>query len=285
MICELNQIFRRLRQYESESDWIAAVLDGACLFAPQAGVFLVQREMAHLRRQRNLNVGEDLTFGVSSARAFATAIESKDAVIALRTPAEVGAALRTPDSSERALLVPVINNQRTAAVLFAGGESEPGACMSALELIAGMASAVLERRANTALTVQLTPPESQSRAAKRAAGAKSAGNREMADRKPDLSSWVRLSAEQRGKHLRARRFSRVKVAEMQLSRPDACRAGREQNNVYLFLKKEIDSARESYRAQFMSEPRIPDYFHRELVRSAADGDESKLGVDYPGRLS
>ena len=70
-----------------------------------------------------------------------------------------------------------------------------------------------------------------------------------------------------------------------LARPDAARAGREQNNVYLFLKSDIDSARESYRAQFMRDKSIVDYFHLELVRTAAEGDESKLGAEYPGPLA
>jgi hypothetical protein len=103
-------------------------------------------------------------------------------------------------------------------------------------------------------------------------------------RSPALPPWSALNEEQRNLHLRAQRFSRVKVAEMQLSRPEACRAGLEQNDVYLFLKKEIDSAREAYRAQFMTGPSMADYLHLELVRTAAEGEESKLGADYPGQL-
>jgi hypothetical protein len=84
--------------------------------------------------------------------------------------------------------------------------------------------------------------------------------------------------------VRAQRFSRVKVAEMELSRPEACRAGREKGNLYLFLKNEIEAARNAFREQFMLIPSMVDYLHLELVRAAAEGDEKRLGADYPGQL-
>jgi hypothetical protein len=76
----------------------------------------------------------------------------------------------------------------------------------------------------------------------------------------------------------------VKVAQMEISRPEACRAGRKESNFYLFLKREIDSARDSYRKQFMTAPHMPDYLHLELVHTALEGQEQKLGADYPGQL-
>jgi hypothetical protein len=90
--------------------------------------------------------------------------------------------------------------------------------------------------------------------------------------------------DQRQLHIRAQRFARVSIAELQLARPEACRAGREQNDLYLFLKREIDKARENYRKQFMTVPSMVDYLHLELIQTAAQGDEHKLGADYPGRL-
>jgi hypothetical protein len=85
-------------------------------------------------------------------------------------------------------------------------------------------------------------------------------------------------------HLHARRFARVKVAEMQFYRPEACHAGREQKNLYLHLKQDIDSARELFRNQFMTSPTIVDYLHLELVGALAENDETRLGVDYPGQM-
>ena len=99
-----------------------------------------------------------------------------------------------------------------------------------------------------------------------------------------LPAWGRLREDERKSHFRAQRFARVKVAEMQLYKPDACRAGREQSNLYLYLKDEIDSARAVFRNQFMSTPTMVDYFHVELVRTLAENNEVVLGADYPGQM-
>jgi hypothetical protein len=99
-----------------------------------------------------------------------------------------------------------------------------------------------------------------------------------------LPAWADLDEHQRQLHMRAQRFARVTVAEMQLAKPGECRAGREKADFYLFLNKEIDKAREIYRKQFMTISSMVDYLHLELVQTAVEGDERKLGADYPGKL-
>lgn len=270
---QLNQTLRRLKQYRTEAEWVSALLDGISRFVDAAAVFALENNQLRLRGSYRFELPENLAFALNSGRAFETALETKDTVVALRSPAEVSSHLCTPDPAgadplDRAVLIPLLNGSRIAAVLFAAarlaGQSP------ALELVAGMASIVLERRVNASVNVQIAP---------------------VADRPapasplvPQLPYWAGLDEEQRRLHLRAKRFSRVKVAEMQLFQPEACRSGREQNNVYLFLKKDIDAARGSYRDQFMARPGMDDYLHLELVRVAAGGDESKLGADYPGHM-
>ena len=39
---ELNQLFRRFRQYEKEADWARLVLEGAGSYAPEAALFSLQ---------------------------------------------------------------------------------------------------------------------------------------------------------------------------------------------------------------------------------------------------
>ena len=99
-----------------------------------------------------------------------------------------------------------------------------------------------------------------------------------------LPAWADLDEHQRQLHMRAQRFARVTVAEMQLAKPGECRAGRAKADFYLFLNKEIDKAREIYRKQFMTISSMVDYLHLELVQTAVEGDERKLGADYPGQL-
>ena len=85
---------------------------------------------------------------------------------------------------------------------------------------------------------------------------------------------------------RAKRFVRVKVAEMQLYAADRVAAGRAARQLYRALQKEIDDARAGFAAEFLTPPRgIPDCLHEELVRVLAQNDATLLGSDYPGPLA
>lgn len=272
---ELNQSFRRLRQYQGESEWNSALLDGLSRFTRQAAVFEVKSGTLYLRKQRYLDLPEDLSFPVTSAPAFASVIEARDPVVALRTASEVTEHLSLPEAGSRAHLLPVLNGDRVVAVAFAADEE--GADVNGLELVVGIASAVLERQSNRELhgkiaTASIAPAPANSSSSPSGPAPRS------------LPRWADLDEKGQMLHVRAQRFARTTVAEMQLARPEACRAGREKANLYLFLKNEIETARSQYRQQFMVIPSMVDYLHLELIRTAAQGVEERLGADYPGQL-
>jgi hypothetical protein len=155
---------------------------------------------------------------------------------------------------------------------------------NALELIAGIASTVLQRQLNASIHTQISM---SARPSSKATGTSSDGytkNPQWAGDTSPRPSWSDLSHSERDTHVRAQRFARVSVAEMELAKPEASRTGRAQSSLYTFLKPEIDTARERYRQHFMSIPSMVDYLHIELVHTAAEGDESKLGAEYPGPL-
>jgi hypothetical protein len=274
---ELNQLLRRFRQYQAESDWASLLLDATSRFVEQAAVFVLKDGVLELLGQTNLLLADDLAFPVRSAAAFASAADSKDPVIALRTSGEVGEALSGSEPGARAHILPIVNGDRTVALLFAVYTGPVDS--DALELITGIASIVLERRSNTSLHSQIAvapaPLEKNGSFANVHAWPSAMSG---------LPSWADLAEDDRALHIRAQRFSRVSVAQMQLTRPEACRAGREQSNLYLFLKNEIDRARETFRTRFLTIPSMVDYLHLELVHTAAEDDEKKLGADYPGQL-
>jgi hypothetical protein len=258
---QLNQLLRRLRQYKTEGEWISILAESASTFAAELAVLEVQGSSLKLRAMRGLSLPQDLSVPV--APAFANAIETKDPVVALRSPSEVGQEFAL--CGARARLIPIENGERVVALLFVADSEELDP--NALELIAGIASAVLARKTNISLHSQieaLPPPSSKEPRA--------------------LPAWGDLTEPERALHLRAQRFSRVAVAEAQLSRPEACSAGRDARDLYLFLKTEIEKARDTYRKQFMVIPSMVDYLHLELVRVIAGGDEAAMGVEYPGAM-
>jgi hypothetical protein len=264
LLSQFNSLARRFRQYKTEGEWVGLVLEGARAFAHQVALFALENGVLHLRGHVNLELPDTLAFPMEGAAAFQSVCATKDPVTALRNPAEVSEALSVPATVERAHLLPILNGARVAAILFAAGSESFD--LNGLEFVTGLASGVLERQSNATRHAQIAIlPQSPAET----------------NGPPSLNN---LGEGDRQLHIRARRFSRVAVAELQLARPDACRAGREQDSLYVFLAKEIDRSREIYRRQFMTIPSMADYLHMELTQTMAEGDVSKLGADYPGPL-
>jgi len=274
----LNQLLRRLRRYEEEAEWASTTLDAAASFASRIALFAVRAGNLVLLGERNLSLAPSLVIPSQSGGAFAHAIAAKDTVVAMRTASEVGEALASTDPGERACIVPISNRDRVVSVLFApSGTGENN--VDALELVAGLASIVLERQSNITLHTQIQQAQMEETQLQ-----PPPANATVPIARTTLPSWSNLDEKERAQHIRAQRFSRVKVAEMQLYKPEACRQGREQGNLYLLLRPEIDTARDTYRSQFMTTPTMVDYLHLELVKTATAGDELKLGAEYPGPL-
>ncbi len=84
-------------------------------------------------------------------------------------------------------------------------------------------------------------------------------------------------------HMEARRFARLLVSEIKLYNEHHVLEGRENRDLYLRLKRDIDRSREMYekRVSIQVSRRI-DYFHDEIIRILGDNDPSTLGSDYPG---
>lgn len=86
-------------------------------------------------------------------------------------------------------------------------------------------------------------------------------------------------------YLRAQRFARVQVADIQLYHAVAMKDGRCSGDIYAALKTQIDAARDAYREKFLTPLNgTADYLHAEFVRTLANDDAALLGPLYPGPL-
>ncbi|HYL77585.1 MAG TPA: hypothetical protein VEU96_25450 [Bryobacteraceae bacterium] len=252
---KLNQSVRRLRGAENDEQWTAALVEAARAFCDRAMLFQIQDGALH-----SDELVEDVP--LRSAPAFANAVESKDTVIAMRVASEMSppiAALAGEDASLKFYIFPVIAGGRVTALLYAdSGPSEVDS--NALELLATVAGMALDS----------TPTS--------------------ADRPSDLVQICENDRKQAGEdrelHSQAQRFARVQVAEIRLYKSEEVKNGRSARDLYASLKTEIDSARESYRKDFLSAPStMVDYLHQELVRTLANNDAELLGPGYPGPLA
>ena len=88
-----------------------------------------------------------------------------------------------------------------------------------------------------------------------------------------------LAPEEEADHEEARRFARLLVSEIKLYNPEEVERGRQDHDLYRRLKEDIDRSREMYEKRVPDNVRAArDYFHEELVRILADGDEDALGM-------
>jgi hypothetical protein len=84
-------------------------------------------------------------------------------------------------------------------------------------------------------------------------------------------------------HTDAKRFARLLVSEIKLYNENPVAEGRQNGDLYLRLKRDIDRSREMYEKRISPiVARKIDYFHDEIVRILGDNDFSTLGSDYPG---
>ena len=92
-------------------------------------------------------------------------------------------------------------------------------------------------------------------------------------------------AEEERLHSDAKRFARLLVSEIKLYNEQRVLEGRENRDIYVRLKRDIDRSREMYQKRVApTVSRKIDYFHDELIRILGDNDPSHLGSDYPGPL-
>src|SRR5256886_14627606 len=90
-----------------------------------------------------------------------------------------------------------------------------------------------------------------------------------------------LSTEEQELHRRANRVAKVSMQDIKMLRPDQVRLGRENKDICIRLKDDIEKAHREYDRRFKPIMDHPvDYFYRWMVEILAEGDASALG-EYP----
>jgi hypothetical protein len=91
----------------------------------------------------------------------------------------------------------------------------------------------------------------------------------------------RLTTEEQELHRRANRVAKVSMQDIKMLHPDQVRLGRENKDLCVRLKDDIEKAHREYDRRFKPIMDHPvDYFYRWMVEILAEGDASALG-EYP----
>jgi hypothetical protein len=288
LIQKLNQTTRRLRHFENEGQWSHTLVDATRGFCGRAALFLVHDGKLRFEAGRNIDrPGPADAISLDAAPAFATAVETRDTLVAMRSGSELSELLAAflaqgQDQETRCCLFPIVTRQGVPAVLYADTSEVD---VDALELLVATAGAVFEARPAPAMVSPAAiapPPESLVTISPAIPSAASHGTPAQ---KPEILSWFSLSHEDRELHLRAQRFARVQVAEIRLYQSEKVKNARAAHDLYTSLKEEIISGREVFRGKFLNaSDSMVDYLHLELVRTLANDDVELLGQDYPGPM-
>jgi hypothetical protein len=94
---------------------------------------------------------------------------------------------------------------------------------------------------------------------------------------------IEVAEDERRLHTDARRFARLLVSEIKLYNEQQVNEGRQTKDLYDRLRDSIERSREMYNKRV--KPPVAekfDYFHYELVSGLAEGEEARLGSNYPG---
>lgn len=99
---------------------------------------------------------------------------------------------------------------------------------------------------------------------------------------PEIAFDVRsLSESEREMHKRANRVAKVSMQDIKMLKPEEVRVGRENRDICVRLRSELDKARKEYDRRFQKILDQPvDYFHHWLVEILGEGDAETLG-EYP----
>jgi len=265
---KLNQAVRRLRASEN-GNWTTELVQTTQGFCDRAAVFSLNAGALHLEAARGGTWSAQLEdVPLESAPAFASAVQSMDTVIAMRTKNELSARIGAwagEADSWRSYIFPIASNDRVIGLLYAdaGQHAVESSALELLTLTAGSFAGEHDAAAQKASLVNIAAPAPKGASV----------------------PWSSLNREHQDLHQRALRFARVQVAEIRLYKSENVKKGRAAHSLYASLKSEIDAAREAYRNDFLSaSDSMVDYLHPELVRTLANDDVTLLGADYPGPL-
>jgi hypothetical protein len=279
-----------LRAAANLEELTKVLVDSTLPFCGRAAIFTVEDSLLHgaeIRGVEAQSVIENfscLRIPLTQAKALANCVESNDTVVALNSPTEVsGAMVQIFDDAEKVYLFPITASERTVAILYAVGQARGLPVeVPSLESLAQTAGARWEHLGTAAEPAFAMAGATRSELVTIRGAGVAARVIEKAKTEP---VWPAFLREERELHLSARRFARVKVAEMHLHSAEIVRSGRARHDIYAALQPEIDSVRESFRQKFVTASRsMIDYFHSELLHSLANDDISLLGRNYPGPL-
>lgn len=294
---------RDLNNKETQEEILGLLLDYAHKFFPRIALFTVRKDRfigwssRGYSEETARNIA-DFSLPDSECPEFQEALESEEFETNSDLSGNSSLSFVQAESAATSHLLPLQVMQRPVALLLAEGADDASSRSSALSILTKLTELRLENIALKilyALTEEKTAaepePVMEAEPAEEAAEPEPVMETEPAEEaaEPPVVTGKEQpqetvsDADEEKLHADAKRFARLLISEIKLYNENAVLDGRENSDLYLRLKGDIDKSREMYENRVS--PAVSqkiDYFHDEIVRILGDNDASTLGSDYPG---
>ncbi len=216
------------------------------------------------------------------------------------------ATLCGPPGDGRCVVLPLTISSKVVALIYADGGAGGPLDSSALQLLtraAGLWIEILALRKTASVPKPVAPtqpaqvrplPESSGPAAISAAPAQVAvGGSPVAQPAARLESAPVFSSlpptlnrpgvtDEEDIHSKARRFAKLLVDEVKLYNQSKVADGKQNRDLYLRLKDDLDKSRAMYDKRYANTPAASgDYFTSEVIQNLADNNPALLGGNFP----
>jgi hypothetical protein len=304
----LAKFVREIRTKETQEEILNAVLEAALPHAPRVammvarpGGFVAWSSRGYPEDEARRLAGSTVAFNDSPLLRGALQATSHLTAENLSEERALVAVIGTPATP--LIAFPVRALHRPVAVLLASGDDARGCNLEPLAVILDATELSIENLALRVLQdvgVARLPAEAPAPAIPeaRASGAepqaapappasppedRTAPKAERAAAAPLREAPPAEQSEEERIHSEAKRFARLLVSEIKLYNQARVVEGRQNRDLYVRLKRDIDKSREMYERRFSrTVARKVDYFHDEVIRILGENDPSTLGSDYPG---
>ena len=299
---ELNAAVSSLYDVNSQSEILAALLDGCSKFSGRAALLVVRSGEAKGWQARGFedeSAVKSVTLDTGSG-LLGRAMQDRMPVAAAAAEfdSQFNQDFGNP-ADGNALVLPLVIKDKVAAFIYAdaGLDRQSKMDSSALQLLVRDAGLWLEllslRRSGGAAAAaatehsgpepMLAPPERMMESQIAASASTAAETAAIPEPPPTHpSAPVGIPPGEEEVHKKARRFAKLLVDEIKLYNQAKVNEGRQCKDLYDRLREDIEKSRATYDKRYGQTPAARgDYFTSEVVRILADNDRTLMGDGFP----
>jgi hypothetical protein len=276
-----------------QGDILKATLDGIAQFAARTALYVAKGGQLtgwQSRGFHNEGAIKGATLNMNSGLAGRAVNDKEPASAAAAEFDQEFVSTHGNPADGNATVLPLVVRDKVSAVIYVDGGAERKADLSAVRVLVNTAAMWLEilalRKVAGGSGEADAPAAMASAAASalaevapepvRASAAAAPASSAPATAGPDVSD---LPAADQETHKKAKRFAKLLVDEIKLYNQKKVDEGKKNKDLYARLKEDIDKSRQTYEKRWGSSAAgSANYFHGELVRILADGDESLMGM-------